>query len=171
MTGNALQRLDRGFRRLVPFCLCLTLSLIAATPTRLPGFDMIMPALPLIGIFYWSIFRPDLIGWGSAFGLGLLNDLIAGAPLGISSLLFLLVREITVSRRRFFLSRPFSIAWWGFAIAAIGASLAQWVLVSLLAHNRIEGFGLIFETVLTILLYPPLCWLFARSQRSMLANA
>jgi len=171
MNGPLLQRFDRGVRRLLPFCLCLVLSLVAATPTRLPDFDMIMPALPLIGLFYWSIFRPDLIGWLPAFALGLANDLISGTPLGVSSLLFLLVRGVTVSRRRFFLSRPFRIAWWGFSVAAVCASLAQWALLSVMFRQTMGIRAVGVEALMTILLYPPLSWLFARSQRSMLINA
>ena len=73
----------------MPSASILALMLVNALPTRLPGFAPVVPLLPLIGVYYWSIYRPDLMPPALAFGLGILNDVIAGIPLGVSSLVYL----------------------------------------------------------------------------------
>src|SRR5271156_6410564 len=99
MKGSPLQRLDQRIRHALPFIATLLSILIAATPSRLPGFASIAPQLPLIGIYYWAIYRPDLLRPWAAFTLGAIADMIGGTPLGVSSLIFLTVQGVVGSQR------------------------------------------------------------------------
>ena len=56
-------------------------------------------------LFFWSLYRPDLFGAGAAFAIGLAHDALAGLPLGLTSLVLLLVRHLVVVQQRFF-ARP-----------------------------------------------------------------
>jgi rod shape-determining protein MreD len=163
-----LQQINLAFRHLLPVGMVLLLILINALPTRVPGFAAVVPLLPLIGVYYWSIYRPDLMPPALAFCLGLLNDVIAGMPLGVSSLLYLLVQGMTASQRRFFHGKPFRIAWWGFGLVSSGAFVLQWLLVSLLMGHTLEPRVVAFEFLMTLSFYPLLSWLFARTQLALL---
>jgi len=149
---HLFQRMDLWARHLLPVVLTLVLVLLGAIPTHLPGFAAITPMLPLIGIYYWGIYRPDLLPGSVAFAIGLVNDIITGMPLGVTPLIYLLVQAMTASQRRFFLGKPFLVAWWCFAVVAGGALSLQWLLVSMSA-------------------YPLLSWLFARTQLTLLRPA
>lgn len=168
MKGSLLQRMDLWVRQLLPCGLTLLLVLIDAVPTRLPGFAAVAPLLPLIGIYYWAVYRPDLLPPWAAFALGLVNDIIAGTPLGVSSLVYLLAQGMTASQRRFFHGKPFLIAWWGFGLVGGGALALQWVLVSMLAGRMLDAKAVIFEFLMSLFFYPLLSWFFSRTQLSLM---
>ena len=46
---------------------------------------------PFILIFYWSLKKTDSLGYGAIFIAGLINDVVNGTPMGISSLAYLLI--------------------------------------------------------------------------------
>lgn len=168
MKGSPLQRMDQWVRHLLPFGLTLLLVLVNALPTRLPGFAAVAPLLPLIGVYYWAIYRPDLLPPWVAFALGLINDIIAGTPLGVSSLVYLLVQGMTSSQRRFFHGKPFLIAWWGFGLVGAGALSLQWALVSMIVGHMLDPQAVVFEFLMSLSFYPLLSWFFARTQLSLL---
>ena len=149
----------------------LLLILLDAVPVRIPDFASIAPALPLISVFYWAIFRPDLMNPFVAVILGVLNDIIAGTPLGVSSLVYLVTQGICASQRRFFSGKPFRIAWWGFSMVAAGALAIQWFFVSALYARIMMPQPAMFELLLTIAFYPVLSWALTRVQLMVLNNA
>lgn len=171
MKGSALQRLDQRLRHLLPLALTLFLVLLDATPTRLPGFAAVSPMLPLIGVYYWAVFRPDLVGPAAAFALGIVHDIVAGTPLGVTPLIYLLVQGLTASQRRFFLGKHFMLVWWGFAMIAGGAVTLQWGLVSLIFGKLVAPSAVGFELLMTVCFYPLISWLFARVQLALLQRA
>ncbi len=168
MKGSVLQRLDQLVRQLLPVGLTLLLVLLDATPTRLPGFAAVAPLLPLISVYYWAIYRPDLLPSSVAFGLGLINDVIIGTPLGVSSLVYLLVQGMTASQRRFFHGKSFLVAWWAFGLVAMAALTLQWILVSIIFGHALEPKAVVVEFVMTVSFYPLLSWLFVRTQLALM---
>ena len=46
---------------------------------------------PYILIFYWSLKKTESLGYGFIFIAGVINDVVVGFPLGISSLAYLLI--------------------------------------------------------------------------------
>ena len=131
MKGGVVQRVDQWVRQLLPAGAVLVFLLVQAIPWRLPEFAAVVPLLPLVGVYYWAVYRPELLPASVAFGLGLINDIIVGGPLGVSSLVFLMVQGMTASQRRFFHGKSFLVVWCGFGLVAAGAILLQWILVSI----------------------------------------
>lgn len=168
MKPSLFHRMDLWIRHLVPFGVTLILLMIGLVPTRLPAFAIIAPILPLMGVYYWSIYRPDLMPPSAAFLLGLLHDIIAGMPLGVSALVMLAVQAVTASQRRFFLGNTFFVAWWGFALMALGAMTAIWLLACMLFAHIIPPKAVMFEYLVTISAYPVVSWLLARTQVAFL---
>ncbi len=168
MTAEALRRIEKGLRGLTPVALTLALMLMVALPLPLPGFAQVTPAITLIAVYHWSIYRPDLLPLGATFALGLIQDVLTGAPLGLTSLVLLLLRTIVVSQRRFFHGKTFMVEWWGFMLVAPGATVASWMLVSLYFGTVVNPRSSGVQLVLTVALYPVLTWLFGRAQHSLL---
>jgi len=46
---------------------------------------------PFVLIFYWSLKKPESLGYGLIFIAGLINDVVTGFPIGISSLAYLFI--------------------------------------------------------------------------------
>lgn len=166
-----LRRLERGIRGLTPFVTTLALVLLGTLPLPLPGFATVMPWLTLMAVYYWSIYRPDLLPLVATFLLGLVQDSLGGTPLGLNVSVLLVVQGVVVSQRRFFHGKTFLVEWWGFMLVAPGAALAAWVLVSLYFGVLVGPQPLAIQVLLSIALYPCLAWLFARAQHHLLRSA
>ena len=81
---------------------------------------------------------------GPLFAVGLAQDLLTGAPVGVGALVLLLARAAVLRYRRYFINRTFPFVWSGFTLLAAGAMLAQWALHYLLQqreeyHNLLEN--------------------------------
>jgi rod shape-determining protein MreD len=161
-------RMDTWVRHLVPVGVTLMLLLLTAIPTRIPGLSGIIPMLPLMGVYYWAIYRPDLLPAWSAFLIGLLYDIIGGTPLGVNALVLLSVQGIAAGQRRFFLGKSFMVAWWAFGLLAAAAAGATWLLVTILYGRALDASPVIFDYLLTMGLFPLLTWTLARTQMAFL---
>ncbi len=170
MRGTPLQRLEMRLRHALPFIVTLFLILVVSTPMRLPGFASIAPQLPLIAVYYWAIYRPDLLRPWAAFGLGAIADMIAGTPLGVSSLVFLAIQAVADSQRRI-LGRSFLMAMWGFTLTAAGAMVVEWIMSSVVLVTVLPVKALVFQYVMTLIFYPLLAWIFVRAQLTFLRRA
>ena len=88
MRPSFWQRLDRFARDLTPFALTFVLLVINAVPMQIPGFAQVAPLLPMIGIYFWAVYRPDLMPAAAVFLIGILHDFLSGLPVGVSALTF-----------------------------------------------------------------------------------
>jgi len=170
MKHGLTQRADHLVRQLLPASMLLLLSLLQAVPWRVPQLAGVVPLLPMIGIFYWALYRPDLMVPSLAFAAGLVNDIVMGAPLGISSLIFLAIQGMTASQRRFFHGKSFLLVWAGFATLAAGAFLLQVALSAALFGRTPLLRALAIEYVITVFCYPLPSWLFSKLQLSWLRD-
>ena len=164
------QRLDTLSRKMTPFGLTVALVLLSVLPLHVPGFARVMPLLPLMAVYHWAVNRPLLMPAYVVFAIGLLQDTLTGAPLGINALVFLVVYGGIVGQRRFLVGKSFAVIWLGFAIVAIGASLMNWFLVSLFHTTLVEADSLLFQYLLSLGVFPLLTWVFTRWQRAFLGQ-
>ncbi|MBY0508717.1 MAG: rod shape-determining protein MreD [Rhodospirillaceae bacterium] len=171
MQATILQRMDGAARRLVPFGVTLVLMLFAMTPTYVPGLSHITPLYALMAVYFWSIYRPDLLGYGSTFAIGVLEDLLAGTPLGSGALILLLCQWIVLHQQKFFNNKPFGVMWLAFALVAAGASLLRWLCVGLVETS---GFTPVTEMaasyLMTVAIYPIVGWFLAKAHMKLLAQ-
>ncbi len=171
MQTTVLQRMDLTARRFVPFGVTLMLMLFAMTPTFIPGLSHITPMYALMAVYFWSIYRPDLLGYGATFGIGVLEDLLAGTPLGSGALILLLCQRVVFHQQKFFNNKPFGIIWLAFALVAAGAGLLRWICVGLVAPSGFTPIGqMLTATVMSIALYPVIGWLLAKAHMKLLAQ-
>lgn len=162
---------DTAARRLTPFGLTVILVLIGAVPLHVPGFAPVAPLLPMIGIYYWAIYRPDLMPVAAVFIIGILYDALSGAPMGVSAAVFVIVHGIIDSQRRFFAGKSFVIVWLGFFLVSAGALVATWLLVSAFYGTLVKSEALMFQYLITLGCFPLLSWALLRWQRTFLRQA
>ncbi len=172
MEATVIQRMDLTARRFVPFGVTLLLMLFAMTPNHVPGLANVTPMYPIMAVYFWSIYRPDLLGYGATFGIGVLEDLLSGTPLGSGALILLLCQRAVLHQHKFFNNKPFGIIWLAFALLAAGAGLLRWVCVGLVAPSGFTPFGqMVISTLMTVVLYPLVGWLMAKAHLKLLAQA
>lgn len=171
MQLTPLQRVDQSLRRQIPLLFTLSLMLFALTPTHIPGMSHVTPMYALAAIYFWSIYRPDLIGYGTSFAIGLLDDLITGAPLGCTALVLLACQQIVFHQQKFFNAKPFGVFWLAFAVLALGAGVLKWLCVGLFAPGGFTPFTDMFAAVLiTAAVYPVIAWVLAHAQIKLMAQ-
>ncbi|MDP7216470.1 MAG: rod shape-determining protein MreD [Rhodospirillales bacterium] len=161
-------RLDALARRLTPFGLTLLLVVFNLVPLHIPGYDQIVPLLPLIAVYHWTFHRSELMPAYAVFVIGLLQDSLTGAPIGINAVVFLIVHGATLSQRRFLAGKSFAMFWLVFALVAAGAMATSWILVCAYNLALVEPRALLFQYLLTTGIFPILAWFFLRWQRAIL---
>lgn len=147
-TRHLICRLLPGFVITLAVAFCGTASLIGPTlPT---------PMLAWIGVYYWSLFRPASLPYWFLFLLGIMQDLVCGLPLGLSSLLLLLLRLFITRGRHLITLQHFIAIWTGFAIAAFVSGVLTFVLFSAIEDDweQVNLTRILLSSLFTFILYP-----------------
>lgn len=171
MRWTIWQKLDRWTRLSTPFVLGLMLAIVAVLPWPLPGAPPVTPALPLAVVYYWTLQRDDVLPPPAVFFLGLTQDLLGGAPVGLNALVLLLASALVQLRRGPVARQPFVVTWWGYAILAALAEVALWAFGSLYFLVPLAPQPFLVQYLLGVCLYPPLSLLFAGVQRAVVGRA
>jgi rod shape-determining protein MreD len=82
-------------------------------------FEILSFNIQLIIIYFWVSKRPELLGSGHIFLAGLLNDVIMGFPLGLSSLAYLVVSLVATYVKNMTVNTRITTDWFTFFIAII----------------------------------------------------
>ncbi len=159
-TGN----LKRQTASLIPLVSGIVLVLLTSTPLYFGHVGDVAPRLAVTAVIFWTVYRPDLFGYGSAFVLGLAAELIAGLPLGITALVLVIVRHGVLSRRRYFLRKSFHVVWAEYALVVVAAVAIDWMLGSLYLWTVPGVVPHIIQVLLTVVMFPAVYWLLARCQ-------
>lgn len=163
MRLTPLQQIDLWGRNAVPLLLTVFLVMVGAVPFPVSGVAAAPPMLGLAAFFYWAIYRPGLLGFGAAAGLGLFHDLLNGIPIGVTSLVYVLVYGLMTSQRRYFVSTRPWVLWAVFAPVALGASTLNWFLGSVLAAAPLPATAFLVAALVTLAIYPVVAWLCGRA--------
>ena len=108
---------------------------------------------PFVLIFYWSLKKAESLGYGLIFIAGIINDVVVGLPMGISSLAYLLICGFAAYFRNITLN-PSSVKDWFFFLTTILVvnSMVYSLLVLLFSYNMNYS-DLIVNLIFTFLLY------------------
>ena len=168
MSPTFWHQLDSLARRLTPFGLTLILMLVGLMPFHMPEFARVVPSLPIIAVYHWSIHRPTLLPASLVFLVGFLQDILSGTPLGLNILILLTVYGIVLTQKRFFVNKSFAVVWLGFALVSAVASVVGWILTSAFNVTLTNPNSTIAQYVITLGVFPLLSWSFLRWQQHFL---
>jgi len=164
------QRIDLIARSMTPFGLTLVLVVVGQVPLHIPGFAEVAPVLPLMAVYHWAIYRPDLLPASAVFFAGLLQDALSGMPFGINAAVFVIVHMAVFFQQVFFQGKSFLIVWLGFSMVAAGAMVLMWAL-NAMAFAAVTSMEAVFiQYLVTVGIFPLLAWVLVRWQRSVLAQ-
>lgn len=159
------QRLDVWARAVTPAMVTCLLAVFGTLPVGIPGLDLVVPIYTAMAVFYWAIYRPDLLPAPVAFAIGLWQDVMTGQPPGLYALVLVLVHGTALSQRRAFVGKPFFLAWLGFASIIATVGILVWLLSSVLATTLIDPQPGLFQYGMTIVAFPLVAWLLVRVHR------
>lgn len=167
---SLLQRLDRLARAALPCALTVGLLILSGVPLGLPGLRGLAPAFAVPIVFFWSIWRPGLVPPAAVFGIGALADLLGAAPLGVSSLVLLVLAGAVDANRRLLVRLSALQAWLAFVPYAAATLALSWLLASLLSLRPMPPEPVLVQWALTAALYPALAFLMGRADRWLAAH-
>ncbi len=168
MTPTVWTRLDGTARNLSPMAFTVLLILIGMVPLRVPNLAPVMPALGLIAVYFWLVYRPESMPAWAVFLVGLVQDLLGGGALGVSVFVLLVVYATLAGQRRFFSRDSFFLMWLTFLPIAAGAFILTWVFNSLIADAALDPRPAAFQYLTTVAFYPCVAWVFLQAQRVFL---
>lgn len=149
-----LHRLEYGVRATLPVLMTTGLVILGGVDFGLPHFGAIAAPLTLVAIYYWSLFRPDLLPYSMVFLLGILQDILHGAPLGLNALVMVLVSLIIRNQARFLTSQGFVVQWLGFLMVVFADAMLQWFLHSMHAGQILAISHGLLRALLGAAIYP-----------------
>ena len=168
MIGGVLEQLERTAKQLSPFLVSVVLATVTSLPFHIPGYGQVAVNAALIAVFYWSVHRHDLFPAYAALGLGMWQDVLVGAPVGMNALLLLFVSGAVAAQRTFFVDKSFAVIWWCFSLVAVAASAASWVVASASNAIFLDPVPALFHAALTMAAFPFVAWFLARVQHTLL---
>ncbi len=139
--------------------------LLLASPLRLFGDLAPTPIIPLIIIYFWSLYSPGHLPAASVFFMGLLHDLLSGGPIGLWPTVYLVMQQVAISQQAYFLGRELGVVSIGFAVAAFAVSLILWLVMSLMTATVLPLGGLFWQMLVTIACFPLFALAFGRLHR------
>ena len=132
--------------------------------------DIFSINLQIIIIYFWMIKRPSLMGTGHIFVAGLINDVVMGFPLGISSLSYLLVCFVGNYVRNKSVNTTLASDWFTFFIALFLSNLLFFTLVNNFSDLAIPFSKIGYNTFFTLFLFPIFWFLFKIYQMSFIGG-
>ena len=105
-------------------------------------------------IFFWTLKNPDHLGYISIFVAGIVNDVIIGIPIGISSFCYLLICATTAYIRNITLSPNFINDWLSFLFTILLINSIQVTILDLIFLIEVNYLKYLINTGFTFLFYP-----------------
>ena len=113
-----------------------------------------------IFIFFWTLKNPNYLGYFSIFIAGIINDVVVGLPVGLSSFSYLLICTLTAYLRNITLSPNFIKDWFFFLFIILLINSIQVLVIDLIFLIEVSYFRYLINTGFTFILYPAFLVLF-----------
>ena len=105
-------------------------------------------------IFFWTLRNPDQLGYFAIFLAGIINDVVIGIPIGISSFCYLLICTITSYIRQITLSPKFINDWLSFLVAVLLINSIHVIILDLIFLYQVDYTSYLINSGFTFLFYP-----------------
>ncbi len=105
-------------------------------------------------IFYWTLKSPFYLSYGSIFIAGLINDVIIGIPIGISSFCYLLICAVTAYIRNITITPNFVNDWISFLFTILLVNSIQVMSLDLIFSIEVNYMKYFMNSGFTFVFYP-----------------
>ena len=111
-------------------------------------------------IFYWTLRNPNRLGYFSIFLAGLINDVVIGVPIGISSFSYLLICSVTAYIRNITLSPNFMNDWLSLLFTILLVNSIQVIILDLVFLLDVNYMKYLINSGFTFIFYPLFFFIF-----------
>ena len=105
-------------------------------------------------IFFWTLRNPDRLGYLAIFLAGIINDVVVGIPIGISSLGYLILCSVTAYIRNITLSPNFIKDWISLLFTILLINSIQVIILDLAFLIKVDYTNYLINSGFTFLFYP-----------------
>ncbi len=147
----------RVIRRLInlgPLILLYYLSISEIDSHFENYFEILSFNIQLIIIYFWSLKRPEVMGNGHVFFAGIINDVVMGIPLGLSSLSYLIVALTSTYVKNMTVNTSITSDWFTFFVAILFSNLTFSILASNFTDISVQLINLSYNTFFTVIFFP-----------------
>ena len=125
---------------------------------------------PFILVFYWSLKKAESLGYGFIFIAGLINDVVVGFPMGISSLAYLMICGFAAYFRDITLNPSLLKDWFFFLLTILVVNSMMYSSLVLIFSFNLNYNDLIVNLIFTFLLYVVCANIFEVYQKLVFGN-
>ena len=111
-------------------------------------------------IFFWTLKNPNHFGYVSIFVAGIINDVIVGIPIGVSSFCYLLICTVTAYIKNITLSPNFINDWLSFLFTILLVNSVQVIILDLIFLIQVDYMKYLINTGFTFIFYPLFFFIF-----------
>ena len=126
---------------------------------------------PFILIFYWSLRKTELMGYGFIFLAGLVNDIVTGFPIGVSSFNYLLICGFAAYLRTITLRPSMVKDWFFFLFTILVVNSLSYSVLNIFFTIDLNYKNLFFNIFFTFIFYIIFANLFLIYQNRYLKEA
>ena len=105
-------------------------------------------------IFYWTLKNPKYLSYGSIFLAGLINDVVVGLPIGISSFCYLLICAVTAYLRNITITPNLINDWISLLFTILLINSIQVVSLDFIFSIEVNYMRYLINSGFTFLFYP-----------------
>ena len=133
-------------------------------------FEIFTLNFQIILIFYWVIKRPEIMANGHIFVAGLINDVVMGFPLGISSLSYLIIIFVGTYVRNKSVNTTIASDWFTFFVAMIFSNLLFFSLLNNFSDLSFSFTKIGYNMFFTLFMFPIFWLLFNIYQMTLIGG-
>ena len=108
---------------------------------------------PFILIFYWSLRKTELLGYGYIFLAGLINDVVTGFPIGISCFNYLMICGFAAYLRTITLRPSMGKDWFFFLFTILVVNSLSYSILNIFFSINLNYKNLFFNIFFTFIFY------------------
>ena len=105
-------------------------------------------------IFFWTLRNPDHLGYLAIFFAGIINDVVVGIPIGISSFCYLILCLVTAYIRNITLSPNFIKDWISLLFTILLINSLQVIILDLIFLIKVDYMFYLINSGFTFIFYP-----------------
>ena len=148
-----------SFLRLIPIFLLLFLAFsdfdFSFHSKKFVTFNLIH-----ILIYFWVLKKPQFLGSGLIFFAGIINDIVTGLPIGISSIEFLILCGIASYFKNITLRPSLFYDWISFLPSVLIINSIHYFILNIFFEIELNYFYLLLSSIFTFILYPLAAFVF-----------
>jgi rod shape-determining protein MreD len=147
--------------------LILFLSVLNETDLNFLSIEYFSFNFAHVLIFYWTLKNPYYLSYGSIFIAGLINDVVIGIPIGISSCCYLLICAVTAYLRNITLTPNFINDWLSLLITVLLINSIQVTSLDLIFSIEVNYMKYFINSGFTFILYPLFLFVFNSIEKTI----